>query len=57
MSVSYKQWGSIGDEPVYLYTLSDDIVVKICNYGGTIVAIQAPDRAGELGDVVLGFDL
>ena len=56
MSISYKQWGSIDDEPVYLYTLSDEIVVKICNYGGTIVAIQAPDRSGKLDDVVLGFD-
>ena len=56
MSVSYKQWGTINDEPIYLYSLSDEIVVKICNYGGTIVSIQAPDRAGKLDDVVLGFD-
>lgn len=56
MSISYKSWGTREDEPIYLYTISDKIKVKICNYGGTIVGIQTPDRAGKLDDVVLGFD-
>ena len=56
MSISYKQWGTIDGEPIYLYTLSDKIIVNICNYGGTIVGIQARDRAGKLDDVVLGFE-
>ena len=30
--------------------------VKITNYGGIIVSIKVPDKAGNIGDVVLGFD-
>ncbi len=30
--------------------------VGILDYGGTIVSIKVPDKAGRLGDVVLGFD-
>ncbi len=43
---------------VDLFTLTNDngIVVKITNYGGTIVSVLAPDRQGNLADVVLGFD-
>lgn len=43
-------------EKVELFTLTDEISVKISNYGGTIVSILAPDRFGEMGDVVLGFN-
>jgi aldose 1-epimerase len=31
-------------------------VVKITNYGGTVVSIPAPDRKKKIDDVVLGFD-
>src|SRR5882724_7515698 len=30
--------------------------VTITNYGGAITSIQVPDRKGEVGDVVLGYD-
>ena len=41
-----------------LYTLQNGngMEVCICNYGGTIVSIMTPDRKGQLGNVVLGFD-
>ena len=29
---------------------------KITNYGGTLMSLKVPDRAGKLDDVVLGFD-
>src|SRR5258708_36571145 len=29
---------------------------RIMNRGGTVVALDVPDRAGRRGDVVLGFD-
>jgi len=40
-----------------LYTLDNgEMEVCITNFGGRIVSIMAPDRNGELKDVVLGFD-
>ena len=57
MSVSGRSWGKSPDgEAVYLYTLSDEIIVKISNYGGTLTSIRSPDHDGVLGEVVLGFD-
>ena len=35
---------------------TNDMVVKITNYGGKIVQILIPDRDGNLGDVVLGYE-
>lgn len=44
--------------PVDLFTLSNDngLGVKISNYGGIVVSVMTPDRQGEFGDIVLGFD-
>jgi len=43
---------------VYLYTLtnSDNIEVKIINYGGIINSLKIPDREGNFDNIVLGFD-
>ena len=45
-------------DSVSLYTLKNekDYVVKITSYGGIITEIQAPDRNGKMGNIVLGFD-
>ena len=57
MDVISEPWGMTpSGEKVELFTLTDEISVKISNYGGTIVSILAPDRFGEMGDVVLGFN-
>src|SRR5580658_9824676 len=44
--------------PVDLFTLRkpSGIEARICNYGGVVVSLKAPDRDGNLDDVVLGFD-
>src|SRR5260221_1445041 len=44
--------------PVDLYTLrnSKGAEARICNYGGIVVSLKVPDRKGQLGDVVLGYD-
>ena len=43
---------------VDLYTLKNNngAEVGICNYGGLIIFLKVPDRKGQLGDVVLGYD-
>ena len=45
-------------EEVDLYTLANGngIEAAITNYGGIVVSLKVPDRTGQLGDVVLGFD-
>jgi aldose 1-epimerase len=43
---------------VDLYTLTNagGMVCKVITYGAAITELLVPDRAGKLGDVVLGFD-
>jgi aldose 1-epimerase len=43
---------------VDLYTLRNakGLEAKITNYGGIVVSLKVPDRNGQFGDVVLGFD-
>ncbi|MCB2379056.1 galactose mutarotase [Hymenobacter sp. BT635] len=43
---------------VQLYTLTNahGLKVSITNYGGTVTSLLVPDKSGQLGDVVLGFD-
>jgi len=44
--------------PVRLFTLTNahGLVARITNLGATLTELHVPDRAGRLGDVVLGFD-
>ncbi len=46
-----------GDQ-VELYTLTNSkgVAAAITNYGGILVSLKVPDRAGKLADVVLGHD-
>jgi aldose 1-epimerase len=43
---------------VDLYTLRNNKGVEagICNYGGLVIFLKVPDRNGQFGDVVLGYD-
>ena len=45
-------------DPASLYTFSNDrgLEISITNYGGAITSIKAPDRNGNVGDLVLGYD-
>ncbi|MFZ1753267.1 MAG: aldose epimerase family protein [Caldilineaceae bacterium] len=58
MTISQKPFGVTRDgQPVALYTLANDsVIVEVMNYGGIIRAIHAPDRAGQVADICLGFD-
>jgi len=45
-------------QAVDLYTLRNDkgAEARIMTYGGILLSLKVPDRAGQLGDVVLGYD-
>ena len=45
-------------QAVDIYTLKNrrGAEVRITTYGGTVVSLKVPDRAGKFDDVVLGFD-
>lgn len=45
-------------DSVNLYVLknANGVEVTVTNYGGRIVSVMVPDKAGKMQDVVLGFD-
>jgi aldose 1-epimerase len=58
-NVQKQVYGKMPDgTPIELYTLSNAHGMRagIMTYGGTIVSLTAPDRAGKYADVVLGMD-
>ena len=59
MSIEKKFFGKLcGGEEVYSYTLQNKsgMSVKILSYGGTVVELYAPDREGNIADLVGGYD-
>jgi aldose 1-epimerase len=57
--ISSRPWGSLpSGEPIDLFTLrnSHGMEASITNYGGRVVTLKVPDRAGRVDDIVLGFD-
>ncbi|HUB32049.1 MAG TPA: aldose epimerase family protein [Bryobacteraceae bacterium] len=59
INVQKAAFGRLPDgAAVDLYTLSNSngMRVGILNYGGIVVSLTAPDRAGHYADVVLGMD-
>lgn len=57
-SITQQPYGKFDSAGVVQYTLTNGkgMTVKILNYGGTITDIIVPDKNGQSGDVVLGFD-
>jgi len=41
---------------IYTLTNKNGLVAKVMTYGATLTELLVPDRAGALGNVVLGFD-
>lgn len=63
MKISREPFGVMPDQQaVDRYSLQCDasdgqpMTVAILTYGGVIQSVRVPDRTGQLGDVVLGFD-
>ncbi len=58
-TITAAPWGQTpAGQPVQLFTLTNasGITARITNFGGIIVSLTAPDKAGQFADVVLGFD-
>ena len=58
-SITNEPFGTTPEgDVVELFTMTnaDGIEIKAISYGGTIISLKTPDRAGNLGDIVLGFD-
>lgn len=58
MIVEKKSMGRIDGEEILQYRVrnKNGMEMALMNYGATITGIWAPDRAGNMGDVVLGYD-
>lgn len=59
LSITQAPFGKTTDgQEVSLFTLKNakGAFVTITNYGGIITSINVPDKAGKIGDVVIGFD-
>lgn len=58
MGTTIEFWGFGGDgRPAHLYRLSNKqgMAVSVSDWGGLIVAIEVPDRGGQINNVVLGY--
>jgi len=58
VTIDKTYFGTTAGADVYLYTLRNDLGynVSITTYGGAITSLWAPDRDGNFGDIVLGFE-
>ena len=59
IEIKHESWGELASgDPIQLYTLRNGrgIEAQITNFGGRLVSLKTPDRAGKFGDIVLGFD-
>jgi aldose 1-epimerase len=59
ISIESEPFGTLSDgTPVELFTLTNanGMQAKITNYGGIITHLSVPDKNGNIGDVVLGYN-
>jgi aldose 1-epimerase len=59
VTIIENEIGKLGDgRSVAVFTLENarGARARIMTYGGTVTSLEVPDRAGTLGDIVLGFD-
>ncbi len=58
-AIQKQHWGALeSGAAIDLYTIrnANGIEARITNFGGRLVSLKTPDRRGEFGDIVLGFD-
>lgn len=56
--IEISDFGKFENKDVKLFTItnSNNLTVKLTNFGAIIVSLIVPDKNGKLDDVVLGFD-
>jgi aldose 1-epimerase (EC 5.1.3.3) len=57
-SLTQQEYGQVEGKTVTQYTLTNanGMVLKLINYGGTVTDLLVPDKNGQPGNVVLGYD-
>jgi aldose 1-epimerase len=57
-SVTRASFGVEAGQPVEVFTLTNanGLEARVISYGATLISLRTPDRAGRLGDIVLGQD-
>lgn len=58
-SVSVLEYGNLSTgEPVHKYVMTNasGSTVEVCDFGARFIAVNVPDREGNLTDIVIGFD-
>ncbi len=58
-TMNKELFGRLSDgTEVYVYTLKNSrgMEARITNYGGILISLKVPDKTGQTGDVVLGYD-
>ena len=59
MSITKRPFGTTADGKAvdcYVLTNANGVTAEIITYGGTLIRMMVPDKAGKMGDVVLGHD-
>lgn len=58
MKTTCELFGRLDGREVELFTMenANGMAVKVATYGGTVTSILAPDRRGDLRDIVCGFN-
>jgi len=56
-TITSEDWGTVDSKPVYLYTLtnSNGVSAKISNFGCIIVEYNAPDKNGQMENIMIGL--
>jgi len=56
VSTSFGKTTEGAEAMLYTLTNTHGLKATISNYGGTLTSLLVPDKSGQLGDIVLGFD-
>jgi aldose 1-epimerase len=58
VKIQAKPWGQYGGKDVYLFRITNAAgnYLELTNYGATLVNVVVPDKLGNVGSVVIGYD-